>query len=66
MDALREVVRGLMHELECLLHEYLSYNWHRVDEVLDANRHLLRDEGLVCAWLRNGTPRVGVGLGFWV
>lgn len=60
MEALRGVVRSLMHELECLLHEYLSYNWDRVEEVLDANRHLLRDDGLVCAWPRNGLSQVRI------
>lgn len=58
MEALREVVRGLMHELECLLHEYLSFNWDRVDDVLEVNKHLLRDDGLACLWMRNGASRV--------
>ena len=55
MDALRGVVRSLMHEMECLLYEYLSHNWDRVEEVLEANKHLLRDDGLACALPRNGT-----------
>ena len=54
LDALREIVRTLMHEMECLLYEYLSHNWDRAEEVLEANKHLLRDEGLACAWMRNG------------
>jgi hypothetical protein len=28
-EAVRAVVAALMHELECILHEYLSYNWDR-------------------------------------
>ena len=36
------LMMSLMHELEGLLHEYLSYNWDRVDSVLDANREALR------------------------
>jgi hypothetical protein len=28
-EAVRSVVSALMHELECILHEYLSYNWDR-------------------------------------
>ena len=50
MEAVRNVVAVLMHELECILHEYLSFNWDQVEEIYDANKHLLRDEGLVCAW----------------
>ena len=49
-EAVRGVVAALMHELECILHEYLSFNWDRVDEIYEANKHLLREEGLVCAW----------------
>lgn len=36
------LMMSLMHELEGLLHEYLSYNWDRVDSVLDANGEALR------------------------
>lgn len=50
VEAVRGVVAALMHELECILHEYLSFNWDRVVEIYNANKHLLREEGLVCAW----------------
>ena len=50
LEAVRGVVAALMHELECILHEYLSFNWDRVEEIYEANKHLLREEGLVCAW----------------
>ena len=26
-----------MHEMECVLHEYLSFNWDRTDEIYSAN-----------------------------
>ena len=32
----------LMRELECLLHEYLSFNWDRINDVLDVNQEALR------------------------
>ena len=50
LEAVRGVVAALMHELECILHEYLSFNWDRVDDIYDVNSHLLREEGLVCTW----------------
>lgn len=50
LELVRGVVAALMHELECILHEYLSFNWDRVDDIYEANKHLLRQEGLVCAW----------------
>ena len=31
-----------MWELECLLHEYLSFNWDRIDDLLQANEDALR------------------------
>ena len=34
-----------MHELEVILHEYLSFNWDRLDDILAANKHLLEPEG---------------------
>ena len=37
-----------MQELEALLTSYLSRNWHRMDDVLDANELDLREDGLVC------------------
>ena len=45
-----QVVGALMHEIECILNEYLSFNWDRLDGVLAANRHLLREDGLACPW----------------
>ena len=45
-----QVVGALMHEIECILNEYLSCNWDRLDGVLAANRHLLREDGLACPW----------------
>lgn len=49
-ENVRGVLCALMHELECILHEYLSFHWDRLDEIYDANRHLLRKEGPVCVW----------------
>ena len=40
--AMTGLMTCLMRELECLLHEYLSYNWDRIDVVLDVNREALR------------------------
>jgi len=39
-----------MHELEAILHEYLSFNWDRMEEVNTANAPLQRKEGLACPW----------------
>lgn len=51
------LMMSLMHELEGLLHEYLSYNWDRVDSVLEANREALRCEaGLAGQALRPDAP----------
>lgn len=36
-EAARSVVTSFMHEMECILHEYLSYNWDRADEIYTAN-----------------------------
>ena len=36
------LLTSLMWELECLLHEYLCYNWDRIDDVLQANEDALR------------------------
>ena len=41
-EAMVVLMMSLMHELEGLLHEYLSYNWDRIDSVLAANREALR------------------------
>jgi len=44
------VLGALMHELEAILHEYLSFNWDRMEEVNTANAPLQRKEGLACPW----------------
>ena len=44
------VAGALMHELEAILHEYLSFNWDRMEEVNTANAPLQRKEGLACPW----------------
>lgn len=44
-----------MHELEAILHEYLSFNWDRMEEVNKANAHLQRDSGLMCPWRPSGS-----------
>ena len=41
---------ALMHELEAILHEYLSFNWDRMEEMSAANAPLQRKEGLACPW----------------
>lgn len=43
-------IGALMHELEAILHEYLSFNWDRMEEVNKANAHLQREAGLMCPW----------------
>ncbi|KAK9905596.1 hypothetical protein WJX75_002717 [Coccomyxa subellipsoidea] len=48
--AVKEVVGFLMHEIECILHEYLSFNWDRVDDIYDANAMYLSADGLKCLW----------------
>ncbi|KAK9832479.1 hypothetical protein WJX81_000145 [Elliptochloris bilobata] len=50
LSAVREIVGALMHEIECILNEYLSFNWDRLDAVLAASMHLLRPDGLACPW----------------
>ena len=44
-EAVRGVVAALMHELECILHEYLSFNWDRAEDIYDANKKLLEHSG---------------------
>ena len=39
-----------MHEIECILHEYLSFNWDRVEDIYDANAPYLDENGLRCSW----------------
>ena len=39
-----------MHELEAILHEYLSFNWDRMEEMSTTNAPLQRKEGLACPW----------------
>ena len=41
-EAATGLLTSLMWELECLLHEYLSYNWDRIDDLLQANEDALR------------------------
>ncbi len=48
-----------MHEIECILHEYLSFNWDRVEEILDANSVYLSEDGLKCPWYSNRDLPVG-------
>lgn len=50
MAGVGQIVGALMHEIECILNEYLSFNWDRLDDVLAANMHLLRENGLACPW----------------
>ena len=59
---------ALMHELEVILHEYLSFNWDRMEEMNTANAPLQRKEGLACPWrpsrdidhsVRSTVPLVG-------
>lgn len=49
---------SLMHEIECILHEYLSFNWDRLEEIYDANAMYLSDGGLKCLW--NSSPNLQV------
>lgn len=49
-ESVRAVASGLMNELEAILHEYLSFNWDRVEEVLDSNRTVLNGVGLSVPW----------------
>lgn len=53
-----QVVGSLMHEIECILHEYLSFNWDRVEEIYDANAMYLSADGLKCLW--NSSPNLRV------
>ena len=39
-----------MHEIECILHEYLSFNWDRVENIYEANAPYLDENGLRCSW----------------
>ncbi len=49
-ESVRAVASGLMNELEAILHEYLSFNWDRVEEVLESNRMVLNGNGLSIPW----------------
>ena len=44
----RTILMYLMQELEVLLTQYLSTNWHNMDMVKRANAMDMRDDGLVC------------------
>ena len=48
-----------MHEIECILYEYLSFNWDRVEEIFDANSVYLSEDGLKCPWYSNRDLPVG-------
>lgn len=50
MLTLQGTIGALMHELEAILHEYLSFNWDRMEEMNTANAPLQRKEGLACPW----------------
>jgi len=41
-EAATVLLTSLMWELECLLHEYLCFNWDRIDDVLQSNEEALR------------------------
>ena len=62
MKASLQVVGALMHEIECILHEYLSFNWDRVEDIYDANSVYLSEDGLRCFWRSNHPLSVGAGL----
>ena len=51
-----------MHEIECILHEYLSFNWDRVEDIYDANSVYLSEDGLRCLWRSSHHLSVGAGL----
>ena len=44
-----------MHEIECILHEYLSFNWDRVEDIYEANAPYLDENGLRCSWKSHST-----------
>ena len=49
-EAVRAVVAALMHELECILHEYLSFNWDRAEDIYDTNKKMLHSGDLPSLW----------------
>lgn len=53
-----QVVGFLMHEIECILHEYLSFNWDRLDDIYDANALYLSADGLKCLWNSHSSMQV--------
>ena len=53
-----QVVASLMHEIECILHEYLSFNWDRVEDIYDANAVYLAPDGLACSWKSHSSMQV--------
>lgn len=57
-EGVLQVVGALMHEIECILHEYLSFNWDRVDEVYEGNALYLSETGLKCLWKSNTNLQV--------
>jgi hypothetical protein len=42
-------VGNLMRSLECLLHEYLSFNWDHADAMLRCNQSALQCAVLACS-----------------
>ena len=62
IKAFLQVVGALMHEIECILHEYLSFNWDRVEDIYDANSVYLSEDGLRCLWRSNHHLSVGASL----
>jgi hypothetical protein len=60
--AIAQVVGALMHEIECILHEYLSFNWDRVEDVFEANSFYLEESGLKCLWKSKSNLQVSLPL----
>ena len=57
-EAVRAVVAALMHELECILHEYLSFNWDKAEDIYEANKKLVDSRDLPRLW--QSTPSLHV------
>ena len=60
LEAIRAVVSALMHELECILHEYLSFNWDRAEDIYEANKKMLNSGDLPSLWKSGPNLSVGV------
>lgn len=59
-EAVRAVVSALMHELECILHEYLSFNWDRAEDIYEANKKMLHSGDLPSLW--KSVPMLSVSI----